>query len=70
MLKLVSKGMIEWTQSKSRLGDTSGYLVGSWMFLWMKRYIFKNANIHMIKCEPEQEFRSGLDKVNGLDERQ
>lgn len=24
----------------------------------------------MIKCEPEQEFRSGLDKVNGLDERQ
>lgn len=39
MLKLVSKGMIEWTQSKSSLGDTSGYLVGSWMFLWMKRYI-------------------------------
>lgn len=33
MLKLVSKGMIEWTQRKSRLGDTSGYLVGSWMFL-------------------------------------
>lgn len=36
----------------------------------MNEKIYLNANVHIIKYEPEKEIRSGLDKVNGLDERQ